>query len=131
MKIDISSQEKLTFLKKIEEVFIEKVLENEALITDESDLYDFVSIFDVSRSVKKLDNGKYLFKMKRSKDLFSNEYEEIEFEDEAVNDKQEYIDKVKKIFGVDISEVFFFKLPELFHYILINMPELNKKRLNL
>ena len=45
--------------------------------------------------------------MKRSKDLFSNEYEEIEFEDEAVNDKQEYIDKVKKIFGVDISEVFF------------------------
>lgn len=131
MKIDISSQEKLTFFKKIEEVFIEKVLENDALITDESDLYDFVSMFDVSRSVKKLDNGKYLFKMKRAKDLFCNEYEEIEFEDEAVNDKQEYIDKVKKIFGVDISEVFSFKLPELFHYILINMPELNKKRLKL
>lgn len=131
MKIEISSQEKLTFLKKIEEVFIEKVLENDALITDESDLYDFISMFDISRSVKKLDNGKYLFKMKRSKDLFSNEYEEIEFEDEAVNDKQEYIDKVKKIFGVDISEVLSFKLPELFHYILINMPELNKKRLKL
>ena len=131
MKIEISSQEKLIFLKKIEETFIEKVLENDALITDESDLYDFVSMFDVSRSVKKLDNGKYLFKIKRSKDLFSNEYEEIEFEDEAVNDKQEYIDKVKKVFGVDISEIFSFKLPELFHYILINMPELNKKRLNL
>ena len=131
MKIEISSQEKLTFLKKIEEVFIEKVLENDVLITDESDLYDFVSMFDVSRIVKKLDNGKYLFKMKRSKDLFSNEYEEIEFEDEAVNDKQEYIDKVKKVFGVDISEVFSFKLPELSHYILINMPELNKKRLKL
>lgn len=131
MNIKISSQEKLTFLKKIEEVFIEKVLENESLITNESDLYDFVSMFDVSRSVKKLDNGKYLFKMKRLKDLFSNEYEEIEFEDEAVNDKQEYIDKVKKVFGVDISEVFSFKLPELFYYILINMPELNKKRLKL
>lgn len=131
MNIKISSQEKLTFLKKIEEVFIEKVLENKSLITNESDLYDFVSMFDVSRSVKKLDNGKYLFKMKRLKDLFSNEYEEIEFEDEAVNDKQEYIDKVKKVFGVDISEVFSFKLPELFYYILINMPELNKKRLKL
>ena len=131
MKIEMYSQEKLTFLKKIEEIFIEKVLKNDVFITDESDLYDFVSMFDISRSVKKLDNGKYLFKMKRSKDLFSNEYEEIEFEDEAVNDKQEYIDKVKKIFGVDISEVFSFKLPELFHYILINMPELNKKRLKL
>ena len=131
MKIDMYSQEKLTFLKKIEEIFIEKVLKNDVFITDESDLYDFVSMFDISRSVKKLDNGKYLFKMKRSKDLFSNEYEEIEFEDEAVNDKQEYIDEVKKVFGVDISEVFSFKLPELFHYILINMPELNKKRLKL
>ncbi len=131
MKIEMYSQEKLTFLKKIEEIFIEKVLKNDVFITDESDLYDFVSMFDISRSVKKLDNGKYLFKMKRSKDLFSNEYEEIEFEDEAVNDKQEYIDEVKKVFGVDISEVFSFKLPELFHYILINMPELNKKRLKL
>lgn len=131
MNIKISSQEKLIFLKKIEETFIEKVLKNNSIITDESTLYDFVSMLDISKSIKKLDNGKYLFKMKRLKDIFSNEYEEIEFEDEAVNDKQEYIDKIKKVFGVDISEVFSFKLPELFHYILINMPELNKKRLKL
>lgn len=131
MDIKIASQEKLTFLKKIEEIFLDKVIEKDAIITDESTLSDFICIFDVSNSIKELDNGKHLFKFKVCKKLFSNEFEEKIVEEFATNEKQEYINKAKLIFGVDISDKTNLYLPELFHYIIVSMPEINKKRLNL
>ena len=131
MKIEIASQERLKFVKKIEDIFTKEIIGEECLITDESTLTDFTCMFDVSYSIGQSDNGLYLFKIKRVKDLLSNEYEEEIIESEASNEKQEYILKIKNVFGVDITDVYGLKFPDLFLYLYKHIPQLNKKRLGL
>jgi hypothetical protein len=128
MHIELAPQDKLKFLKKIEYIFVEKIIEENCLITDESSLLDFICMFDVSYSLRPSDNGKYFFQIRLAKDL-NGEFEDKIIEAEASNHKAELLNKIKTVFGVDVSYQYKNKLPELFHYIYINMPELNKKRL--
>lgn len=131
MKIELASKERLKFLKKMEEIFENEIISEDALITDESTLVDFTCMFDVSYSIGKSENGLYLFKLRRVKDLERKEYEEEIIESEASNDKEKYILKIKNVFGVDIKKVYNLKFPDLFLYIYKNIPELNRKRLGL
>lgn len=116
----VVQQEQILFLKHIQSIFEKDIFEEECLITDHSTLYDFLPFNDISFSKQALENGKYLFSIKVCQDLESQTYIEKEFEDEGVNEKERIVNLVFKIFGVDISNKFNQKLPELFLFISKN-----------
>lgn len=116
----VVQQEQILFLKHIQDVFEKDIFEEECLITDDSTLYDFLPFNDISFSKKSLENGKYLFSIKVCQDLQSQTYIEKEFEVDGVNEKERITNLVLKIFGVDISNKFDQKLPELFLFISKN-----------
>jgi len=109
-------------IEDIEKIFLDKILPEDFMITELSTLSDFVSMFDVSRSLKHIEGNKYLFKYKIVLDPLSKpfEYEEKETIEEATNEKQEITQKVNEIFGVDITEKFNDPLYEVLHYIKMN-----------
>lgn len=128
--IKCSSKERLKFNEKIEYIFLNEILDN-AFITDESTLHDFVGLFDVSRSHKKLENGKYLFEIQFVKDLNSKEVEIKMVEEKGTNDKADIINKIRDIFEVDVSEKFGLKFPELFLFLQKEMKKIKKIELGL
>lgn len=127
MKIELSSKEQLRFVNRIENIFVDKIFEDNVLITDESSLLDFISFFDISRSIGISENGLHLFKILKCKSLKPREVEEEIIEIEADYSKQEYIEKIERVFGINVSEQFHYKLPDLFLYLLQNL-DLNKKK---
>ena len=130
-KIVIAEQEKLKFNSKIEAIFLDYILEEGSLMTDESRLIDFVGMFDISYSKEKLNNGLYLFEFKSKRNLHEENYTIKIIEDEGTNEKEKIRCKVKRIFDIDIADSFGLTMPVLFQKIQKETPEINKKKLGL
>jgi len=115
--ISIAPSEKLKFNSKMENIFIDKILPPEALITDESRLCDFIGLFDIYHCKKILENGNGIFELCSKKSLFCKEYNIKEVEVKPTNEREEIIEKINDIFGVDVTEHFNIDLPLLFLYL--------------
>jgi hypothetical protein len=114
--ITSASNEKLIFNKKIENIFLEFIIE-EAYITDESTLLDFISMFDISYSKGQNKEGLYIFEIKSKRNLKDTKYETSLFECEGTNEQEELINKINNIFNIDVSDSLSLPLPLLFQKI--------------
>ena len=63
MDIKLNKIEQLRFVEKLKQEFFEEILKLESLETDETRLIDFIPVNDISYAEKKLNNGKYQFKI--------------------------------------------------------------------
>lgn len=122
-QIEFAPREKLRFVEHIEQLVLKLLRHPEALVSDESTLWDFC----INDADDAIGPGKgwasYLFKRKfyrgKALDGLRNEtlWQEVEYEARAVPFKQMTIRKILRNTGVDIAPVFDEYLPVIFQYI--------------
>jgi hypothetical protein len=113
------TKEKLIFLKRIEKIFLDEILPEESFVTDESTLNDFISMFDISRSIKHVKDNKYLFEITTVSSNFKDR-KTTHIIIEGEDNKFRITHLVKEKFDLDISDKFNLPFPELFIYISKN-----------
>lgn len=141
-KFEYAPRERILFVERLNQVFLSRVLNcEEALISDESCIWDFRDIFsyDIEDAIGPASRpGFYVFKKKKfllgEQRAFSLEdiqrlraqIPDEEIEAEPTYFRRDITLKTLEIFGVDIGPVFDRPLPEVLHYILVQMPDLKR-----
>ncbi|MBP7284946.1 MAG: hypothetical protein KBA66_25390 [Leptospiraceae bacterium] len=124
-KFDLAPQERLLFVRKLLPIFLEKILGHpEALVTDESRIYDFTEN-DIDDSIGKGKKaGHYLFKRRWRMcypDGRKTEFKEEIQEQKAIHQRKWLIRKCKRIFGVDITDCYDKEIPIVLKHIMVNV----------
>lgn len=142
-KFEIASQERLKFVEKISDLFMQKVMgrleENYALafITDESHLSDFSPPNDIDKKHRDGEHGKKIFSyvaVFREKGIPFSKARREERETDPyypVYFKNDILRITEEVFGVDIYEVINNPIVEICHYLATNMTNEYKLELGL
>jgi hypothetical protein len=128
---EIAPQEQLRFVEKLLDVFLDRVLDHpEAIVTDLTVIRHFTS-YDIEDSIGKgTKPGHYLFKQRvwrkvnpdgsinLHKPKSVDDYKEEIIEVKAIHERKWIIRKCRRVFGVDISDVYDKNIPEVMLYIM-------------
>jgi hypothetical protein len=128
IEIEWAPREKLRFLGALETFLLKLLRYPEALITDESSLWDFC-LFDSEDAIGRSNKpGYYLFKKKFRRGGFpfildeDPKWEERIIESRALPFRKMTARKIFRHTGVDISSVFDEPIPIILHFIAENIP---------
>ena len=123
--IELAPQEQLLFVEKLLTIFLDRILGHpEALVTDESRIYDFTEN-DIDDSIGKGKKaGHYLFKRRWRMcypDGRKTEFKEEIQEQKAIHQRKWIIRKCKRVFGVDITDYYKKDFPIVLKYIMTKL----------
>lgn len=140
-RIEFAPRERIRFAERLKEKVLEVIGFPEALVTDESRLTDFLSIFDIERSCGPGDKpGRHRFRSWRriperacggacTPSRHSDEWRELIEEQEPEFGRREIIGRILAATGVDVTDVFEASFPELLHFIATHIPDEQRAKL--
>jgi hypothetical protein len=135
LEIEFAKRGKLRFLQSIESLLLRILRHPEALVTDESTLWDFC-IDDADDAIGPGQKcGSYLFKRRfflgNALTILrdSSQWQEEIYEARAVPFRKTTTRKIFRHTGVDVTPVFDEHFPVILHYIAARVPERTRLKL--
>ena len=136
VKFEFAPREKILFLGSIEALVLRLLHHPEALVSDESLIWDFC-VEDADRAISPaLRPHYYIFERTFRRGPFNIEnlndkskWETERYEAKALPFKKMVTRKILRHTGVDITPIFDEYLPVIFHFIATNIPEENRKKI--